>query len=327
MSLSDQPLVTICVPVYNGEKYLDECLKSIHQQTYTNWECIVNNNCSKDRSLEIALQYQQKDKRFKVFTNDSFISLVQNWNKAFSYSDKEAKYFKMVQADDWIFPNCIERMVEVFATDSSVGLCSSYRIDSTRVLPDNYNIYEGEVFNGKAMLIKHLLHQFDLVGSITTVMFSMPFLKQIERFPAIFNEKSYHIDSELDYEIMHRSNVGFVPQILTYTRRHNESGTSTVVFKNGTLYQHYEKILFEYRHLSPALQKRYNHLRREYAYFYGLKKVLKQKKVIDWHNQYIVRPFTPAEYLISAVFLNPLVIYTRKLVNVVMRHLPGKKKN
>ncbi len=326
MSLSEQPLVTICVPVYNGEKYLEECLDSILQQTYSNWECIVNNNCSQDKSLEIALQYQKTDNRFKVYTNDHFVGLVQNWNKAFYYANKNARYFKMVQADDWIYPDCIEKMTGLLESNPSIGLCSSYRIDSTIVYPNNYNIYDGKVFDGKEMLIRHLLLKFNLIGSITTIMFSMEYLKKLERFPVIFDENSYHIDTELDYEMMYRFNVGFIPQILSYTRRHSESGTSTVVFKNGTLYQHYEKVLFEYRHLSSEVNSRYKKIRREYAYFYFTKRITGQKKVIDWHKQYMVREFTAREVLVSILLLNPVVKYSKKIVKIIMQHLPFHKR-
>ena len=70
------PFVTILTPVYNGEKYLAECIKSVLAQTYQNWEYIIVNNCSTDRSLEIAEHYAQKDPRIKVRTNTSFVGLV-----------------------------------------------------------------------------------------------------------------------------------------------------------------------------------------------------------------------------------------------------------
>lgn len=321
MNIGDKPLVSICVPVYNGGKYLDECLKSILNQSYPNWECIVNNNCSKDNSLEIAQKYQSVDNRFKVFTNDSFISLVLNWNMAFSHSCKDAKYFKMVQADDWIYPECIEKMVALFESDETIGLCSSFRIDSSVILPRSFNVYTGSVFDGHEMLMKHLLHQFDLVGSITTVMFSMQHLRKLNRFPAIFDEKSYHIDSELDYEVMNLAKVGFVPQILTYTRRHNESGTSTVVFRNGTLFQHYEKILFEYQNLSPLIHAEYNKLRKEYAYFYLVKKFFNKRSAVDWHNQYLVRKFKTSEFVSGIVTCNPLTRIVEKMLNRIVRQV------
>jgi glycosyltransferase involved in cell wall biosynthesis len=308
----DQPLVTICVPVYNGDKYLYECLNSISLQSYSNWECVVNNNCSTDQSLEIAQDFAKNDVRFKVYTNEVFIPVVPNWNKVFFHANKEAKYLKFVQADDWIYPECIERMVELCETDPNIGLCSSYRIDSIRVLPLNFNIYDGRVFDGKEILYKHLSHQLDIVGSITTVMFSMQYLKKIDRFPAIFDESNYHIDSELDYEIMYMSRVGFVPQILTYTRRHKESGTSTVVYRLGTLNQHNELVLSRYKDIHPNVQLLYNKARLDYAYFYGKSLLLRKTKTIEWHKKYYKGHFSFKEYLIGFITRNPFLEFTKK---------------
>ncbi|HWG97207.1 MAG TPA: glycosyltransferase, partial [Nitrospira sp.] len=55
------PLVSIVTPVYNGEKYLAECIESILAQTFPRWDYTIVNNCSTDRSLEIAECYAQKD--------------------------------------------------------------------------------------------------------------------------------------------------------------------------------------------------------------------------------------------------------------------------
>ena len=56
MKLPKEPLVSVVTPVYNGEKYLEECIESVLNQTYKNWEYIILNNCSTDRTLEIAEQ-------------------------------------------------------------------------------------------------------------------------------------------------------------------------------------------------------------------------------------------------------------------------------
>jgi glycosyltransferase involved in cell wall biosynthesis len=317
MSLQQQEFVTICVPVYNGEKYLNECLNSILQQTYTNWECIVNNNCSTDRSLEIALIFRDKDKRFKVYSNEQFIPVVPNWNKVFSYADKNAKFLKMVQADDWIFPQCIEKMVELFESEPEMGLCSAYRIDSTIVLPLNFNLYDGQVFQGKEMLFKHLSYKLDIIGSITTVMFSMKYLKMLERFPKIFDENNYHIDSELDYEIMDISKVGFVPQILTYTRRHKESGTSTTVHKLGTLYQHNELVLSKYLDIHSEVPKLYKKARLDYAFFYGKSFLLYKKRILDWHKKYYKGKFTLKEYVLAFLTRNAIFVLIAKILKKI----------
>ncbi len=57
MNTSEQTLVSVVTPVYNGEDFLVECIESVLRQSYSNWEYIIVNNCSTDRTLEIALNY------------------------------------------------------------------------------------------------------------------------------------------------------------------------------------------------------------------------------------------------------------------------------
>ena len=73
MTKSEQPLVSVLTPVYNGEAYVRECIESVIAQTYTNWEYIIVNNCSRDRTLELASEYT-RDPRIRVETNPSFLA-------------------------------------------------------------------------------------------------------------------------------------------------------------------------------------------------------------------------------------------------------------
>src|SRR5688572_27923951 len=96
-----QPLVSVLTPVYNGEKYLAECIESVLAQTYDNWEYVIVNNCSTDRTFEIAQQYANKDKRIRIHNNSTFVGCDTNGNIAFRQISAESKYCKVVHADDW----------------------------------------------------------------------------------------------------------------------------------------------------------------------------------------------------------------------------------
>jgi len=75
--LQDQPFVSVITPVYNGEKYLAECIESVLGQTYAAWEYIIVNNCSSDRTLEIAQSYARQDSRIRIHNNPGFVGTVQ----------------------------------------------------------------------------------------------------------------------------------------------------------------------------------------------------------------------------------------------------------
>ena len=80
MASQRQPLVTVVTPVYNGEKYLAQSIESVLAQTYQNWEYVIVNNCSTDRSRAIAAHYAAKDSRVRIHDNTQFVGVIANYN-------------------------------------------------------------------------------------------------------------------------------------------------------------------------------------------------------------------------------------------------------
>jgi len=119
-----KPLVSICIPTYNGAKYLSECVDSVLAQTHSDFEVIIVDNCSGDDSVEIANGYARRDSRVRVFVNDANRGLVGNFNRCVSLAGGE--WIKFVCADDLIRPECLRRMLTMAAT-SKVPIVSCAR--------------------------------------------------------------------------------------------------------------------------------------------------------------------------------------------------------
>ena len=79
---ADQPLVSVVTPVYNGAEYLAECIESVFNQTYENWEYVISDNCSTDGSLEIARGYEARDPRIRVVAEDVFVDQLASSNRS-----------------------------------------------------------------------------------------------------------------------------------------------------------------------------------------------------------------------------------------------------
>src|ERR1700730_13443117 len=94
-AMNSEPFVSVLTPVYNGEAFLGECIESVLAQSYQNWEYQIVNNCSTDRTLEIAQSYAQKDQRIRVSTNRSFVSAIENHNTAFRLVSAQSRYCKV----------------------------------------------------------------------------------------------------------------------------------------------------------------------------------------------------------------------------------------
>ena len=219
---NSQPLVSVLTPVYNGERYLVECIESVLTQTYQNWEYVIVNNCSTDRTFEIAESFRKKDKRIRIHNNDKFLNVIQNFNNALRQISAESKHCKMVCADDFLFPECIERMVEVAEANPSVGIVDSYTLFGNEVLKDKLP-YPSTVVSGREICRLSLLHGWSIFGNPTACLYSSELVRKRRAF---YNESNLHADEEVCYDILKTCDFGFVHQILSYNRRHEEQMSS-----------------------------------------------------------------------------------------------------
>lgn len=129
-----KPRLSIGLPVFNGENYLAAALDSILAQTYRDFELIISDNASTDRTEEICLSYAAKDRRVHYFRNRTNIGGGRNFNRAFELASGE--YFKWHAHDDLLRPEFLARCVEVLDNDPSIILVHSKtgRIEEDGVL-------------------------------------------------------------------------------------------------------------------------------------------------------------------------------------------------
>jgi glycosyltransferase involved in cell wall biosynthesis len=106
---SEQPLVSVLMTAYNRETFIAEAIESVLASTYTNFELIIVDDCSNDRTVAIAKNYEAKDDRIKVYVNEENLAQFGNRNKAASYA--KGIYLKYFDSDDVMLPHCLKVMV------------------------------------------------------------------------------------------------------------------------------------------------------------------------------------------------------------------------
>jgi len=121
--IDSKPLVSIGMPVYNGEKYIRRALDSLLAQDYENFELLISDNASTDRTREICLEYAAKDKRIRYYCNDRNVGSVKNFNRLFDLSS--GKYFMWAADHDLWHPTFISRCVSILEEDPNVVLAYS----------------------------------------------------------------------------------------------------------------------------------------------------------------------------------------------------------
>ena len=127
------PKVSVGIPVYNGEDYLEEAIISLLNQTYQNIEIIITDNDSTDNTSKICEKYLENDK-IKYYKNKVNLGASMNWNIVLSKS--RGDYFTWHPHDDVIQPKYIETCVRILENNKDVVLCHS----KTAIIDENGNI-------------------------------------------------------------------------------------------------------------------------------------------------------------------------------------------
>jgi glycosyltransferase involved in cell wall biosynthesis len=225
------PTITILTPVYNGERYLAECIESVRTQTRTDWEYVVVDNCSTDRSAEIAEGYAAIDSRIRVVRCTEFVNVFRSFCRTIEFMDPGSRYCKWICADDWIYPDCLERMVAVAEKHPSVGFVSAFRLVDKRVDSDGLLPYTEDFMPGREALRRALLDGIYVTGSQTNLLFSAEIVRR--RMP-FFDETVWHSDTDAGLRTLLHADLGFVHQVLTFCREHPGTLTEKYQFRMNT---------------------------------------------------------------------------------------------
>ena len=252
--MNERPLVWVVTPVHDGESYLAECIESVLGQTYDNWRYVVVDNRSIDRTAEIVGEYAARDGRISLHQTSEFLPIMANWNHALRRLPEEADYCKVVHADDTLLPECLERMVAVAEANPSVGIVTSYAIWGREVRHAGYVPYPVELVDGRDICRATLQGRCYVFGSPTSLLLRGSVVRDRSAF---YNEQNFHADTEVCFDVLRTTDLGFVHQVLTHTRVHEEAMTS-VASRINTFHSGWLTILYKFGrfYLDPGAYKR-----------------------------------------------------------------------
>jgi glycosyltransferase involved in cell wall biosynthesis len=217
--------VSVITPVYNGEKYLAECIESVLAQSYPHWVYTIINNRSTDGTLELARAYARRDARVSVYDNAEFLPAIDNFNHAMRQLAPASVYCKVVHADDWLFPDCLAQMVALAEAHPTIGLVSAYRLEEERVSLVGLPL-SSRFLPGREVARLHLLAGKDYFGSPSSHLLRAEVVRARDPFYA---DRGADTDTTACLELMQGWDFGFVHQVLTFTRRHNESRSAAAL--------------------------------------------------------------------------------------------------
>ncbi|GAK77415.1 hypothetical protein JCM19296_3023 [Nonlabens ulvanivorans] len=204
-------LISIILPVYNGQKYVRECIESCIKQSYENWELIVVNDCSTDSTLELIEEYSKKDPRILIVNNKTNQKLPKSLNVGHQMAKGELMTW--ISHDNIFDINFLERMRYHLNSTSSDIVYSDFQI-----------IDKEEVITGTRKL-----SSLDNILLGNPIQASFLYKREVFIFLNGYDENLFLVE---DYDFWLRASLNFkfsrCNEELYFFRKHEESLTSSI---------------------------------------------------------------------------------------------------
>jgi len=236
--MSVEPLISICIPTYNGSPYIKKCIESCISQTYSKIEIIVCDDCSTDSILNVLNPYLEKDSRITFYQNEKNLGLVGNWNKCMNYASGD--YIKWLFQDDWMDDNAIKEFVDIankgydfivskrnfVLNDMATDEDKMYYSKQVKKLEDYFDQDEiGTYFTSsdiKDIVISNIALNF--IAEPSLIFFKKTLIKKVGLYDHLF-----HQICDLEYNMRLASEVGVyvINKPLCHFAIHAHSTTNT----------------------------------------------------------------------------------------------------
>lgn len=219
--MSTKPLVSVCLPVFNGARHLEAAIESILNQSYENFELLIADDGSNDTSVEIARRFAESDKRVKFWQNEKRQGLFGNYNACIKKAS--GIYIKPFAQDDLLCSDAVDSLINVLESDEKLVLASSARQiidDAGTVTQLKQPIARDLRAPGKEVVMFHLISLNNWVGEPSTVMF------RAKHSSAGFDASYFHYgDIEYWCRILMSGDYFYSQRPLASFRRHSASQT------------------------------------------------------------------------------------------------------
>ena len=200
-------LVSIVVPVYNAERFLDDTIKTVQDQTYENWELILVNDCSKDKSVEVIKKQMKKDKRIKLFLQEKNGGAALARNRG--VEEASGRYLCYLDADDKWANDKLEKQLKFMQEHECEFSFTSYQFADENAVPNGSIVHVPEKINYNQALKNTTIWT-------STVMFDLTKLdKEDVKMPNVKSE-----DTACWWKILKKIDYAYgLDEILSFYRR------------------------------------------------------------------------------------------------------------
>jgi glycosyltransferase involved in cell wall biosynthesis len=280
--MSLQPLVTLGVPVYNGERFLRQCIDSLLGQTFRDFRLVISDNASTDRTREIAESYVAADPRVAYRRHATNIGMYGNFDSLLRSA--ETKYVKLANADDYWSPDMLGDAVHQLESDPSIVLCYPLmtKVDAEGKSTEKYGYRLHLIEDDPATRFRRVLTEIGLVNQLMGVIRSeavrslLPLLEHTLADRILVAElslygKIFQLDKYQYFRRLHEKSSSF--------NRGSETHQIAHVYAEGTKRIGYKSWKYHY-----ALMRRVGHSGLTTAQKAGLLRFLLRGALWDRHS-------------------------------------------
>lgn len=251
------PLVSICVPTYNADLFLNDCLESIKTQTYKNIEVVCSDDESTDSTINILEKFKTEVNFPVIILNHNRTSIGENWNNCLHNSNGE--FIKFIFQDDIMEPKCVEELMFHFHSQEGIALIAckrklfvfgeqeSHFTDWIKIYKDLQDVIDRKkalyfLMDKSLFKSKHFLKRpLNKIGEPSTFLFRKDILSEL----GYFNENLKQIlDYEFCYRVLKIHKILILNKELVSIRIHRDQETNVNRSRNIDDYIIYYKILF-----------------------------------------------------------------------------------
>jgi glycosyltransferase involved in cell wall biosynthesis len=282
----EKPLVSICIPVYNSEIFLEETIMSSLDQTYQNIEIIIVDNNSNIETRRILKKFENKNK-IKIFYNNKNIGMYANFNKTIEFSN--GKFIKFLCSDDKLSKNCVSDMVEAMEKNPKCQIVTAKNVHidkNNKILQSSHPLKTTGIYDGVKILKKTIRRMAGYyINTPSHVMLrNSKNLKFID-----LNKNGWANDTLLWLIKLTKGDLYYIDKELVYYRRHHNSGTSKIR-KNSSVQSHIDlhKAFYYYFSKYPNILNKFDLLIMKLS---ERKRILSDSNISCEDKKFLIKKF------------------------------------
>jgi glycosyltransferase involved in cell wall biosynthesis len=219
------PTVSVCVPTYNGEEFVERTLRSVLAQEYEDFEIVLGDDGSTDNTLDVVKQFD--DERLRVVAGISGVNAPANFNRLIAAS--RGKYVKVLCQDDTLYPECLGRQVAAMEAGASRGVvlvsCRRDIVDDHDRIVYRHRGWRGAsgVIDGTQAMRASVRAGTNLIGEPSATLCSRDVVEAVGGYAL---DQSYMVDLDLWLRMLDRGNLAYLPESLCTFRVSRTSWSS-----------------------------------------------------------------------------------------------------